>query len=70
MRAFIQLMVMLLRVRASARHAGLTWKETMELISDSSEANLDWMSDFPELRDQKIKIRTNKHNLGNHENGS
>lgn len=61
-------MVMLLRVRASARHAGLTWKETMELISDSSQANLEWMSMYPVLKDQEIEIKTNK--LGNQNNGN
>lgn len=60
MRGIIQLTVMLLRVRAKARTAGLTWKETLNLISDSSMANLEWMESFKYMSKDNIKINKNE----------
>ncbi len=51
---------MLLRVRAKARTAGLTWKETLNLISDSSMANLEWMESFKYMSKDNIKINKNE----------
>ena len=50
MRSLITLTVTFLRVRSKAKHAGLNWKETINLIVDSSIAHLDWMDQHKDIK--------------------
>ena len=53
MRSLITLTVTFLRVRSKAKHAGLSWKETMNLIVDSAIANLEWMDQHKDIKNSK-----------------